>query len=783
MAWAAIACASHSLAIAQRVELDSAAIVVDASSPSYVAYAVKDLADYLQSAAGAAPNTLTSDNGAAKQVIAVGAIAAESFLGKLPACEDLGEEGYRLKSVAKDGRKAVLAYGTTPRGTKAALADLMKRIEVEGTTPFIDGPLDITSKPSFATRGMHFNGWPFGYPHSFRGWSEDDWQRYLDILAYQHVNLFFFWPFIEIMPVPLSAEDAAYLTECRRIIDYAHDRHGMQVWIMHCTNRVAQDRCGVSDPKKRPYWRPSQKDLNPADLEDFKAIMASRAALYAALNNADGFCNIDSDPGYWVGSTVDDYVHVMKGYRELLDRHTLGGKKTKLIDWMWVGWGIRHTPGLRSEDRQDETIQLLKRELAEPWGLASGDTSYLPLCRRHGVLEKTILLQYGMIEHEPAYPHTNVNIDAAMSEAIAEAFMKIPDLPGVMGNMQTPLLQFPHMYYFTSCAWDVVNQRKTQKEAVTEVARLLYPDQRQLIAECYLALNETEPSRIGSLVVRLEEVLNQKRLGRLGLFGRKLFPDGQFVAESILYQLKLRGSTERLMTASSSTSPSECADLIARCLDDSIAWGNANGWPDLWGARKNPLESIASHPRYGDLPFQLALALQNQPGIDQCFTVVEQTLSKKYPPQLVQQRGLLRLKELVSAAARDLALSASAEASSSTAAPEQAAAAAIDGRYSTKYTPANSQQPNAEWLQLTWKEPQTVSRVVGRFSPHASIGGRSVRLQRESAAGEWEDLAQAKISFTAPNPFALATFTLANSAQLEKLRIVNLSDVCEVEVY
>jgi hypothetical protein len=52
-------------------------------------------------------------------------------------------------------------------------------------------PLDATSRPVFAKRGLHFNGWPFHYPYTFRAWREADWQRYLDILAYQQVNLFY----------------------------------------------------------------------------------------------------------------------------------------------------------------------------------------------------------------------------------------------------------------------------------------------------------------------------------------------------------------------------------------------------------------------------------------------------------------------------------------------------------------------------------------------------------------------------------------------------------------
>ena len=245
----------------------------------------------------------------------------------------------------------------------------MKTIQVEGRSAFVPAALHVSGKPPIAKRGMHFNGWAFNSPYSFRNWSEEEWKRYLDILAYQGVNLFYLWPFIEIMPVPLSPEDQAYLEECRRVVDYAQKKHGMEVWIMQCTNRVAKDRCGVADPRRRPYWRPSQEDLNPGNPEHFKAIMASREAMYRILNNVDGVCNIDSDPGYCPGSPLSDYVKALQGCRELLDRHNLHGKQAKLINWMWIGWGSRPGQASDTEAHQRRTIQILKKELPRAVGI------------------------------------------------------------------------------------------------------------------------------------------------------------------------------------------------------------------------------------------------------------------------------------------------------------------------------------------------------------------------------------------------------------------------------
>ena len=43
-------------------------------------------------------------------------------------------------------------------------------------------------------------------------------------------------------------------------------------------------------------------------------------------------------------------------------------------------------------------------------------------------------------------------------------FVVNTDLLGLMGNMQTPLLQFPHMYYFTSSMWDLEYRKTSEKD-------------------------------------------------------------------------------------------------------------------------------------------------------------------------------------------------------------------------------------------------------------------------------------------------------------------------------
>ena len=766
---------------AGRILLDRCCIVVDPLEPSYVQYGAEDLAGYLASLSGRAVPVGAEADSDARVCIAIGQAQARRVLGEAAPAAGLGEEGYLLKSASKGGRDYVVAAGATPRGTKAALAALMKRIRIDGRSAFLDAPLDVTGQPACATRGMHFNGWPFNYPYTFRGWREEDWQRYLDILAYQGVNLFYLWPFIEIMPVPLSAEDQAYLEECRRVVDYAQRKHGMEVWLMQCTNRVAKDRCGVADPRRRPYWRPSQEDLNPGNPAHLEAILESRAALYRIVNNTDGVCNIDSDPGYCPGSPLSDYVKVFQGCRALLDRHNLHGKQAKLINWLWMGWGGVDGTAEDLNQHQVRTIRSLKQGLPEPWALIAGLDGYLPLCRQENVLAKTVLLPYSLLEDEPSYPATNVGIDR-LRAAFDQQVAPYPELAGVMGNVQTPLLQFPHVYFFTSAMCDAQYRKRSEKEVLLDLAGYLYPEHRELVADCYLALKEADPAQIEPLVERLDDLVRQNKLGTPGLFGRKLFPDHRIVAQSLVLQLRYRATRERLLGGGR---PADNADAWAKRLENYfeayLDWNLAHGWYTLWGWGDNPL---ASDPRFGAAAARIAKALGDPARIHGCFEQMGKALAATYDEKAVSEACIAPVEKVILAAlpVETLAQKAKATASVTPDPAQYPPSAANDGTAATLYWPGGLVTDNTEWLQLAWDAPQTFQTVVVRFLQHPSMHGRTIHLQKEVAPGMWEDFATTVIPNDAATPHAVATFQLPARVTLDRIRVVNLLDLFEIEV-
>ena len=581
-----------------RISLNQAVIVVAPDEPSFVFHAVKDLAGYLgeNSANPVSIKSILAHE--ANVIIAVGRTAMHEILPGITGMEAFGDEGFRIMSVVVGGKVSVIVSGFTSRGTNCGLATLMQRIRFEDNSPYLTGPLEISSKPRFAMRGIHLNGWPLKNPYSFRTWQEKDWQSFIDLTWLQKGNLFFLLPFMEIIPIPLSPADELYLQEVRRVVEYAQKQRGLEVWIMHSANRIAISDCGVLDPKTRLYWVDEcQKDMNPADTVQFEKIMGPLEAFYRIVNNADGYCMIDSDPGGWPQSPISEQVKIFQRARALLDRLHVSGNKAKLIDWMWVGWG-RHkfySPSKtvvsqydwtsQNPDASDlafmgDTIRNFKQNLAEPWSLIAGFSPYLNTCQKEGVLEKTVFLPYGAIEFEPAFPSTKVSLNP-----IRGAFDFVQDLPelrGIMGNNQTPLLQLPRTFFFLSAAWELDYKNRGEREVLQDLSQQLYPQNSNFMTECFLALEESDSHKIDDLLRHLQTLIVDGKIGRPGALGRKLFPDPIIVAKSLVFQLKIRGARERFLQAlNGEPTRSMCETLVGDYLDTLLSWSKETGWEGI----------------------------------------------------------------------------------------------------------------------------------------------------------------------------------------------------------
>ena len=645
--------------------LNGCAIITDSDQPSYVQHGVKELHRYLEDLAAGKIAMRSSPSPDAKVQIVVGRESIERLFSNSikVETEELGEEGYLIKTLPLGDGIAVIVTGATPKGTKQGLVNLMKQIQVQKGNVFIREIPRYVSKPSFHIRGMHLNGWAFKYPYSFRPWSEEDWKRYIDIIAYQGVNLFFIWPFMEIMPLPLSSEDESYLREVRRVVEYAQKQHGMEVWIFQSANRIAVSDLGERNPRLRPYWvpkaqgeftGPGQIDLNPAEPGNFARIMKSREALYKIVNNADGYCTIDSDPGGWVGSPASQLMDILKASRALIDKHCIKGKRTKLIQWLWAGWGQE---GWWAHDWSQEhqnaymgkMIQTMKRDLPEPWWLIAGRQEYLPACAAEGVLPKTVYLPYNIVEGEPSRPGTQHNFTPIRNHLDVAA--QYPQLAGIMGNTQTPLLQFPHVHYFLSSAWDYEYRQQDLRKALLELAKQIYPEQAELLTDGWMALQPGERKQIGETAGNLERWAMKEDPGRMGVLGRKLFPRPVQMAQDLVWQLKAIAAFEALrLKATPDTPPEVCAGLIEKYLDAALTWDEKPGWSAYWRKQGRAWDVLPVwEPAYPEVLSNLKKILggADEKKVSDFLAPIQRRLAARHDAWIVDQCAIQPLKEAI----------------------------------------------------------------------------------------------------------------------------------------
>lgn len=573
-------------------------ILVDPHEPSFVQYGVNDLSSYLAEVTGGTFPVQKSATDASNSgtVFVIGRKMAAALQIDLQLGADLGEEGTIIRSLLRGQSQMVVVAGATPHGTNFGIASLMRLIQIEHGAPYLEGPLDIRSKPRMAVRGLHLNGGVLNYPYGFRNWKEQDWKKFIDISWAQRANLILLWPFMEIMPVPLSSEDEAYLQEVRRIVDYAQQQRGIRVWIMHAANRIGISDCGTRDPRERMYWdRACQKDLNPAEPQQFQQILKSFEALYKNVNNADGFCMIDSDPGGWPQSPLSEQVKIFRSARELLDRYNLHGKDTLLVDWMWVGWGRRFLapteglaagydwtkddPGPNEVNFAAETVRTFKRDVPEPWELVAGFGPYLRALQQESVLEKTTYLPYAVVEND-VFPATNLDF-ASVRRILNQAF-ESPGLKGLMGNNQMVLLQFPSTHYFFASTWDESYRDRSEEKILMDVSGLLYPEHQQTLAGAFLAMRESEPEKINAALMHLEDFIKSGNAGKPGALGRFLFPDPMVLARDLAAQLRIRSARQRLIQAmQGKPTVNESAQLVENFFDKLLVWNKATGWDKL----------------------------------------------------------------------------------------------------------------------------------------------------------------------------------------------------------
>ena len=306
--------------------------------------------------------------------------------------------------------------------------------------------------------------WGYNRPYAARSWTLDDWDNYLSGLASLGYDLVKLWPLLDCMPPEPNASDRAFLGKIAKVIDLAHDKYGMKFAIVVCPNTMGNDKAAAYPYETRPYFVCERK-LNPADPTEFRALMDARRRQLEPLAKADMLVIIDSDPGGYIGSTNAEFVNLMKGQIEVFREFN---PEAELYYWMLVGWETYNKFWEATQNWKEgeplpthpssfearvfvETLEGMKRDIPEPWGVLAGMQVHADATSAVGVADKQIFYPYGVVEGEPTFPMTNY-FPEAIERRIGREYDRTLYPRGVIANSQTHCLQLPNAYLFAHYA-------------------------------------------------------------------------------------------------------------------------------------------------------------------------------------------------------------------------------------------------------------------------------------------------------------------------------------------
>lgn len=338
---------------------------------------------------------------------------------------------------------------------------------------------------SFDRRGFYLHAsWQYDYPFAVRTWSRDDYAGMFKLLRSLGLNRVMIWPMTELAPPPMSEDDRRHFHDFRRVIEDARDT-GLECWLVFCANLTTTvDVRGV--PFKDRVFYPNKRTLRLDVPVEFDAYMTHLADILGCLNNADGYVFIDGDPGGYAGAQPAEFLRMLQGVRDALDRVAVG-RRPKVVPWVWSGWGAH---GDEIGDFWNVDLREFVRPFlaalkqtppAEPWellpgrsvrdGHANGRINFA-LAEEAGLLDRSTLLTYEIIEFEPTPPGF-VDQLSDIRRVIREELPLAGQVRGIMGNAQQPICGIHNLFYFARCASDPAWLDKSDEEALSALAEFL----------------------------------------------------------------------------------------------------------------------------------------------------------------------------------------------------------------------------------------------------------------------------------------------------------------------
>jgi hypothetical protein len=455
-----------------------------------------------------------------------------------------------------------------------------------------------TPTNAFARRGFYLHGcWTFNYPFAVRTWQRTDYQNMFRLLRHLGFNTVMLWPVLEAVPAPLSDADRQAVREFRSIIDDAQ-KAGLECWLAQCAALTCRQEIRATPWLKRSLY-PYMQTVRLDDPQQAEAYFAHRAALMGILNNADGYVTIDGDPGGYAGARPADFVRVFQHDRQTLDRIGTHPKSQQVIPWIWAGWGTKGVWQEPIEPFVKATLEQFKRQMPEPWemlpgrsfreGHANGRVN-MELTRAAGLLDRSTLMLYEIIEFEPTPPAAVLQFDdirRVMKQELAQS----SGARGCFGNAQQPIMVIPNLYLFARGAADPSYLDQPNEKVLVDLADFL-GGPKELLVPAWSCLTRD----LGSLPSDLPERL---RAAKLSGPVASCLPGGPACYLDILArQADSRIGLLRACGRSPET-PEEAATAIADGVAALVDWWKVHGYV-FSGVGTEPFQwQFVHHSQYG----------------------------------------------------------------------------------------------------------------------------------------------------------------------------------------
>ena len=570
-------------------------VVIDVSELSYVHYVVSELRQQIKSATGIAP-ILSYDLNEALQIsgplVVVGREMANQLARIISGAPDIdehepGPQGFVLKTVTAPEYKKhiIIAAGSDSAGTNYAVMQLRQLLKESASGLSVPLHLAIKEKPKYQVRGLYLHQhWRYNYPWATWSWRVEDWKRALDMAAYLRVNLVMLWPHMDMIAPLLSVPEQDYLADIREIIDYAHRKRGINIWMVEGPNVLLDSPEVKQLPiERRDYYAYAYMTggglKNPSDPQQRAALMANREALYRAVPNADGYSLIDSDPGGWLGSPASEFVNLFIGNRKLLDQFHERPRDAALIYWLLASWGTG-----TAEENWRNAMRDMEERVSPPCKYLVIWAPQLKIAKELGVLSESVFFPYGIIEGEPSFPLTNLNF-GEIRRALEYA-TDYEGLEGTMANSQTFFMQLPNIYYVTHHGWSPASDKASDAEVLQSLAKLLFPEKAALLASAWAQLDVPGSAAALSKANQLQELVKHQSAGRVGTLGSYLFPKPTQVLTDLITMLRIHASAEHVRETVAAGPQSEVTAAVADYLRQMLDWQQKNGFFGAYGVGK-----------------------------------------------------------------------------------------------------------------------------------------------------------------------------------------------------